>query len=321
MDVGFFAAHEQYAPGRLLDHAELAEGAGFDSVWTSDHFHPWWDTGAHCGAAWPWLGAALERTDSVRMGTGVTPPVGRYHPGLLAQFAATLGSMYPGRAHLTLATGEAMNERPLGYDWPDYPERRARLVDACRIYRKLMSGGFVDYDGHYWNLDDARLYTRPDEDVPLYVAGNGVHSAKVAGQYADGFLTLAPVETYETELVPALEAGAAEAGRDPDDIRRIRQAGVSYADEYADALDAVEFWTGTMAVGFDEPVADPREIESRGRDVPRKNWTDWGLVTDDIGEVGELLARHADAGFDEVELLSSSPNQEAFVAAMADGVL
>ncbi|MEE6211003.1 LLM class flavin-dependent oxidoreductase [Salarchaeum sp. III] len=321
MDIGLFAAHEQYAPSRLLDHAELADDAGFDSVWTSDHFHPWWHTDAHCGAAWPWLGSALERTDSVRMGTGVTPPVGRYHPGLLTQFAATLGSMYPGRVHLTLATGEAMNERPLDYEWPDYPERRARLVDACRIYRKLMTGEFVDYDGHYWNLDGAKLYTRPAEDVPLYVAGNGVHSAEVAGRYADGFLTLAPVETYENELVPALEAGAEEADRNPDEIRRIRQASVSYAEEYADALDAVEFWTGSMAVGFDEDVYDPREVEARGRDIPREDWDGWGLVTDSVADVGELLDRHADAGFDEVELLSTSPRQEAFVAAMADEVL
>jgi len=321
MELGLFAAHEQYAPTTLLNHAELAEDAGFDSVWTSDHFHPWWHTGAHCGAAWPWLGSALERTDAVRMGTGVTPPVGRYHPGLLAQFAATLGAMHPGRVHLTLATGEAMNERPLGFEWPDYPERRARMVDACRIVRDLFDGGFCDYDGHYWDLDGARLYTLPEEDVPLYVAGNGIHSAEVAGRYADGFLTLADVGTYENELRPALEAGAEEAGRDPSDVKRIKQVGVSYADDYADAVDAVEFWTGSMAVGFDEDVADPREVESRGREIPREDWADWGTVTEDIADVESVIDRHRDAGFDEVEVLSTSPRQERFVAAMADEVL
>ncbi|MFB6096645.1 MAG: TIGR03557 family F420-dependent LLM class oxidoreductase [Haloferacaceae archaeon] len=321
MDVGFFAAHEQYGPSTLLEHADLAESAGFDAVWTSDHFHPWWHTGAHCGAAWPWLGAALERTDEVGFATGVTPPIGRYHPGMLAQFAATLGATYPGRFRLTLATGEAMNERPLGFEWPDYPERRARLVDACRIVRRLWDGGFVDYDGHYWTLDGAKLYTRPEEPVPLVVAGNGVHTAEVAGRYADAFLTLTDLETYERDLEPALEAGARDAGRDPDEIDRVKQSLVSYADDYAAARDGVEFWTGSVAVDFDEAVADPREIEARGRELPRERWDEWGLLTDDVGEVADLLARHRAAGFDEVEILSSSPDQAAFVEAMADHVL
>ena len=170
MDIGFFAAHEQHSPADLLEHVVRAESVGYDTVWTSDHVHPWWHTDAHCGAAHPWLGAALERTNHVRMGTGVTPPIARYHPGFLAQTFATLGAMYPGRVHLALGTGEAMNEVPLGYDWVEYPERRRRLIDACEIIGRLWDGGFVDYDGEYWGVNDMNLYTRPDERVPLYVA-------------------------------------------------------------------------------------------------------------------------------------------------------
>jgi len=314
MDIGLFAAHEQYAPTELLNHAERAEAAGFDSVWTSDHFHPWWHTGAHCGAAWPWLGAALERTDSVRMGTGVTAPIARYHPGLIAQAFATLAAMNPGRVHLALATGEAMNERPLGYDWPDYPERNRRLRDACEIVSRLWDGERLTYDGHYWTPQDAKLYTLPEERPPLYVAANGPKTAKIAGEYADGLLTLVDPETYEDELVPALEAGAEEAGRDPENIDRIRQLGVSYAEDPEDAVDAVEFWTGTLAVGFDEDTYDPREVEAQGRKVSREKWTDWGLVTDDVSEVREAVERHREAGFDEVEFLSTSPDQETFIA-------
>ncbi len=120
MDIGYFAAHEQYSPMKLLDHVGQAENAGFDTAWTSDHIHPWWHTDAHCGAAWPWMGSALERTKSVRVGTGVTPPIARTHPGMIAQTFATLGAMYPGRVHVALGTGEAMNEVPLNYQWPDY---------------------------------------------------------------------------------------------------------------------------------------------------------------------------------------------------------
>lgn len=321
MRVGLFAPHEQYGPERLARLAARAEQAGLGSVWTSDHFHPWWHSGAECGAAWPWLGAALERTDRIRIGTGVTAPVGRYHPGLVAQSAATLGSMYPGRVHLTLATGEALNERPLGYDWPPYGERRKRLIDACEIVDRLWDGGFHEYDGHHWNLDTAKLYTLPDERPPLYVAGNGQRTTRLAGRYGDGFLTLVDVETYEERLVPALRDGAAIAGRDPDAIDRIKQASVAYAEDYDAAINAVEFWSGTLAVGFDEEVHDPREIEARAQTIPREEWLDWGLVTTDPAAICELLERHEAAGFDEVELLVATPDPEYFLDVVAESVL
>lgn len=337
MDIGVFCAHEQHRPTTLLSHATAAETAGLDSVWTSDHFHPWWDTGAHCGAAWPWLGVALERTDSLRIGTGVTAPVGRYHPGLIAQVFATLGALYPGRVHVCLATGEAMNERPLGYDWPPYEERRERLVDACEVVSRLWGGtrgadtpgadrarrdadGFLDYDGHHWTLDTAKLYTLPDERVPLYVAGNGPETARVAGMYADGFLTLVEPAQYRDELVPALEAGAEAVGRDPDEIRRIRQKSVAWADDERAAREAAGFWRGSLAVGFDEEVYDPREVETRGRRVGPDELDEWGLITADIGDVVAEVDRHREAGFDEVEFLSSSPDQRRFVAALGDAV-
>lgn len=321
MDIGFFAAHEEYDPTELLDLVERADDAGFDTVWTSDHIHPWWDTDAECGSAWPWMGSALDRTESVRIGTGVTPPIGRYHPGMIAQQFATLGAMYPGRVHCALGTGEAMNEMPLGYDFPPYDERRRRLIDACEIIHGLWDGGFHDYDGHYWNVDTTKLYTLPDERVPLYIAGNGPRTAKVAGRYADGFLTLQDPDTYREKLVPALEAGAEEAGRDPDYIRRIQQGFVSYADDYDAALDAVGFWRGPAAVGFDRDVYDPRVIEAEGRKIDSEEMRDTWLVTTDVDDVHAYLGEFRDAGFDEVEIHSASPDQRAYIDTMAEEVL
>lgn len=321
MDIGYFAAHEQYGPLTLVDHVARAERVGFDTVWTSDHIHPWWHTDAHCGAALPWMGATLERTDDVRIGTGVTPPIARYHPGFLAQAFATMGAMYEGRVHLALGTGEAMNESPLGYDWPSYPERRKRLVDACEIVHRLWDGGFHTYDGHHWSIDTMRLYTLPEERVPLYVAGNGPRTTEVAGRYADGFLTLVDVDTYEDDLVPALEAGADRADRDPDGIRRIRQLLISYHPDYDRALESTGFWRGPPAVGFDQAIHDPREIEQAGRDLPMSEMEDEFFVTDDPADVREKLAELEAAGFDEVELLSSSPDQETFIEVMEDEIL
>lgn len=321
MEIGLFTAHEQYHPTTLLDHAEQAAHAGFDTVWTSDHVHPWWHTDAHCGAAHPWLGSALERTDDLRMGTGVTPPIARYHPGFLAQVFGTLGAMYPGRVHLALGTGEAMNEVPLGYDWPPYPERRKRLIDACEIISRLWDGEVVDYDGHHWKTNDLHLYTLPEERVPLYVAGNGPKSTHVAGQYADGFLTLRDVDVYERHLVPALEDGAVTADRDPDEINRVRQLLVSYHEDYDRALESTGFWRGPPAIGFDQKIADPREIEAAGREIPIEEMADEFLVTDDPADLREKLDKLEAAGFDEVELLSSSPDQEQFVEMMESEIL
>lgn len=318
MDVGLFAAHEEYDPSTLLEHVDLAEETGFDTVWTSDHIHPWWHTDAECGAAWPWLGSALERSDAVRIGTGVTPPIGRYHPGMIAQVFATLGAMYPGRVHVTIGTGEAMNEVPLDYDWPPYSERRRRLIDACEIISRLWDGAVVDYDGHYWKTNALHLYTRPEERVPLYVAGNGPKTTRVAGQYADGFLTLADEETYRESLVPALEAGAEAADRDPEEITRIKQLLVSYSEDYQAALESVGFWRGPAAVGFDQELADPRRIEERGREMPVEEMTDTWVVTSDPGEVADALDDARDAGFDEVEIHSASPDQHAFAEMMAE---
>ena len=321
MDVGLFAAHEEYTPATLLDHVTAAESAGFDTVWTSDHIHPWWHSNAQCGAAWPWLGSALERSESVRIGTGVTPPIGRYHPGMIAQVFATLGAMYPGRVHLTLATGEAMNEVPLGYDWPPYPERRNRLIDACEVITRLWDGGFVDYDGHHWSTNSLNLYTLPDERVPLYVAGNGPKTTEVIGRYADGFLTLVDTDRYRNSLVPALEKGAEEAGRDPDDITRIQQLLVSYDEDYKRALQSVGFWRGPAAVGFDQEIADPRVIEEEGRKLPVEEMADNWVITDDIGDVRAALDAAQEAGFDEVEIHSASPDQQSFIKVMSQNVI
>ncbi len=321
MDIGFFAAHEQYGPNELLAHAEAAERAGFDTVWTSDHVHPWWHTDAHCGAVQPWLGAALERTSSVRLGTGVTPPIARYHPGYLAQVFATLGAMYPGRVHLALGTGEAMNEVPLGYEWVPYPERRRRLIEACEIIHSLWEGGFLTYEGHHWDVQDMNLYTLPEERVPLFIAANGPKTTEVAGRFADGLLTLMDIETYEQRLVPALEAGAKAENRDPTEIKRIRQLLISYDPDFDRALESTGFWRGPPAIGFDQEIADPREIEAAGRDIPIEEMTDEFFVVDDPADIREKLHALDDAGFDEVELLSSSPDQVSFLEMMADDVI
>ena len=69
LTLGYKASAEQFPPGRLLGLAVAAERAGFESVWTSDHFQPWRHTGGHAPSALVWLGAAAQATERVTLGT------------------------------------------------------------------------------------------------------------------------------------------------------------------------------------------------------------------------------------------------------------
>src|SRR5205807_5722706 len=149
VSFGWKAATEQYSLEDLLEHTVLAEKAGIDSVWASDHFLPWADTGAHCAFAWVWLASAAERTKNMNVGTGVTAPILRYHPAIVAQAFATLGRMYPGRVRLGLATVDPMNEMQLGYNWPSPKERIDRLDEAVKIIKMLSNEIWVTQRGKY----------------------------------------------------------------------------------------------------------------------------------------------------------------------------
>src|SRR6478736_693956 len=135
--LGYKASAEQFGPTELAGYAVLAEQAGFDSVFISDHLQPWRHDGGHAPAALPWLGAVGARTSRILLGTSVLTPTFRYHPGVVAQAFATLGLMNPGRMILGVGSGESLNEVPLGQTWPAGPERFARLKEAVMLIRTL----------------------------------------------------------------------------------------------------------------------------------------------------------------------------------------
>ena len=157
----YFCGHEQFQPEVLLEHAVLAESVGFDALTVSDHFHPWVDDASACGFAWTWLGALAVRTRRVRIATAVTCPLFHYHPGLVAQAAATVDRLSGGRFALGVGTGEGINERPLGFAFPGYKERAARMTEAIAIMRGLLAGEKLDFAGTYYRTDKARLYSPP----------------------------------------------------------------------------------------------------------------------------------------------------------------
>src|SRR5512140_3199252 len=171
--LGYKASAEQFPPQRLIDLAVAAEDAGFDSVWTSDHFQPWRHTDGHAPNALVWLGAATQATRRVTLGTSVLTPTLRYNPAVVAQAFATLGCLAPGRVVLGVGSGESLNEVPLGTQWPAGKERFARLTEAVQLIKQLWTEDRVTFDGRFYRTELATVYDKPETPVPLYIGASG----------------------------------------------------------------------------------------------------------------------------------------------------
>jgi len=327
---GYFASLEEFSPASCLEQVRAAEEAGFDSVWVNDHFHPWFDhlhdgSSAHGGNCWSWMPAALERTDDIDVGTGVTAVLRRYHPANVAHRLATLMELYPDRLFLGIGTGEALNESPLGFPWPEYTERARRTAEAIRIVRRLFEGEFVDYDGDFWRLDGANLYTGPDEPPPIHVAGNGPTSARMAGDLGDGYVTVyEDPDRVADVLFPAVRDGVEKSARNEsfDDVEKTVHLHCSLADTEAAALAPCEPWRVTLLpVFFERDIADPRYLQSHGEKVSLDALREAFVVTTDPQDLIDVTQTYVDCGFDHVVYQSSSPDQQAFCDAMAEEVM
>ena len=205
--IGFHCSHEQFPPSVLLRHLRLAVAAGFDAAMCSDHFHPWSERQGHSGYAWSWLGAALERT-GVSLGT-VCAPGQRYHPAIVAQAAATLAEMYPGRFWLAVGSGEALNEHITGAVWPRNDERHARLLESVKVIRALWAGETVTTRGLIVT-EGARLYSRPVKPPALFGAALTPDTARWVASWADGLVTVAGPRDDMRAVVEAFRAGGGE---------------------------------------------------------------------------------------------------------------
>ncbi len=317
------AAHEQVNPLGLLDDVHDMESNGIERCWTSDHYMPWCDTGASGGAAWPWLGAALARTNTITIGTGITPPILRYNPAVVAQVFATLGFMFPDRVFLTVGRGEALNEVPSGNRWPSSRERFERLKEAIQIIKTLWEEDWVSFKGKYYELKDSKLYTKPKAPIPLYIAGLGPQSARLAGEQGDGFVTNElNVDKIKNKIFPALKEGTNAVGKDYDSVQKILFIPGSYDEDKQKALRSISFWKGSMIKAFfDVDVHDPRQIEENGKVVGDDTMQKMLLVLSSPKEAIEKLQPYVDAGFTEIVITNSSPDRQKMVKLLAREVI
>jgi G6PDH family F420-dependent oxidoreductase len=321
--ISIQAAHEQVNPTDLLYDVVYMDQKGIERCWTSDHYMPWWNTGASGGAAWPWLGAALARSNKIAIGTGVTAPILRYHPAIVAQVFATLGYMFPNRVFLGIGRGEALNEVTSGQVWPSNREKYERMKEAIRLIKKLWSEEWVNFIGDYYRVKDSKLYTKPKTPIPLFVAGLGKQSAMLAGEYGDGFVTNElNVDSISNTLFPALKKGAEKAGKDYNSLEKILFIPASYdPDDKQKATESIRFWRGAMIKAFfDVDVHDPRIIEENGQVIGNDTLENILLVVSNGQDAIEKLQKYADLGFTEIVLTNSSPNRDKLVKLIAEKI-
>jgi coenzyme F420-dependent glucose-6-phosphate dehydrogenase len=258
-------ATEQFPPSALVRQAAEAERAGFDAVNVSDHFQPWWENiTAHpgeSGHAWALLGAIGNATSSVGIGTGVTAPVFRHNPAVVAQFAATMEELCPGRAYLGIGSGESLNESPCGMDWPPVAEQVERMEEALEIIDRLLDGERLDHDGRFYRTKAAYLHTRGERRPPVYVSAFGPRAAGVAARLGDGLWTLADPE-QAPRILDAYRGACDDAGKEPGEI--VLQAGFSWAEDDAAALEGSRVWKSTQIPDyFTDDWHDPRAMYGR----------------------------------------------------------
>lgn len=304
--IGYQASHEQFKPGVLVDLAVKAEKAGFQAINSSDHFHPWSERQGQSGYSFAWLGAAMQAT-SLPFGV-VCAPGQRNHPAIVAQAAATLSEMFPGRFHVSLGSGEALNERITGDIWPIKSERNARLLESVNVIRELFTGKMVTYHGRV-TVECAKLYTLPAQLPLLYGAAVTEETAEWIGSWADGLTTIhKPLDELE-QTVKAYRKGGGEGKP------MIIKVQLSYARDEQSAIDgAYDQWRTNIFQGT--VLGDLHKVEqfdALGEFVTIDKLKEMVNISSDLKVHTKLIRSYIDLGFDTVILHNVNRDQETFI--------
>jgi coenzyme F420-dependent glucose-6-phosphate dehydrogenase len=298
VEIGYWLSSEEHAPRDLVANARAAEEAGFSFAVISDHFHPWIDAQGQSPFVWSVLGAIATTTQRLTVGTGVTCPLIRIHPAIVAQAAATAAVMFEGRFFLGVGTGENLNEHVTGAKWPAPDERLAMLEEAVRAMRELWDGGYTTRRGDHYTVEQARLYTLPDEPPPVIVAAAQENAAELAGRIGDGYMNVAP----DKDTLKIYERAG---GKGP---KHGKVTGASTLEQ------AHERWPN-MGLGgsLSQELALPRDFEAAAETVRPEDLEGSLALGDDPDAWLEQIAKYDDAGFTHVSLHHVGEDQRGFV--------
>lgn len=301
--IGYGLLTEEHSAPTLVRNAVRAEQAGFAFAAVSDHFHPWLDSQGESPFAWSVLGAVAHATESMTLGTAVTCPTTRFHPGIIAQAAATLATMAPDRFFLGVGTGENLNEHVFGDPWPAPPVRLRMLEEAMEVIRELWTGEEQNFEGEFYTLDRARLYSIPDAPPPMIVAASGEIAAQLAGRSGDGIVSTSP----DRQL---LDAWRGAGGEGP----RMGMVHLVYdTDEQRARETLAKHWTHAPLAGeLNADLRRPAEFMAASQFIRLEDYGDEIPCGPDPEKVVERVREYEEAGFDHVILHQIGPEQDAF---------
>ncbi len=314
--IGYHASHEQYNPKELLNYVQLAEKAGFQAAMCSDHFTPWSERQGQSGFAWSWLGAALQATSNVSFGM-VNAPGQRYHPAIIAQAVATLAVMFPGRVWCAFGSGQYMNEHITGEGWINKPDRNARLLECVEVIRALWRGETVSFQGKYITVDEAKLYSRPDEPPMIFGAAITPETAEWVGSWADGIITVYKPYEKQKQFVEAFHKGGGKGKP------MLLQAQTSYARTEKEALaGAHDQWRNNiLASRVLTELRMPNQFDTLGELIRPEDLEGHIRISSDPKQHIEWLQQDIELGFDRIYVHNVNRDQERFIETFGEKVL
>ncbi|HEX6490492.1 MAG TPA: TIGR03557 family F420-dependent LLM class oxidoreductase [Gaiellaceae bacterium] len=304
-ELGYSLSSEEQGPAALVRFAKAAEAAGFTYALVSDHFHPWVDRQGNSPFVWSVLGGMAQATERIRIGTGVTCPLIRIHPAIIAQAAATTAAMMPGRFFLGVGSGENLNEHILGDKWPAPDERLEMLEEAVQLIRLLWQGGYRTHRGRHYTVEQARLYTLPDQPPELCVAAAQPRAAELAGRIGDGLIAVAP----ESGLVERFEQAGGEGKP------RYGHLTVCWASSEEEARrTAHERWPNAGIEGpLSQELALPAHFEAAAALVSEDDLAEALPLGPDPDPYLEQIEAFEQAGFDHVYIHQIGDDQDGFI--------
>jgi coenzyme F420-dependent glucose-6-phosphate dehydrogenase len=305
-EIGYALSSEEHGPRDLVANAAKAERAGFGFLMVSDHFHPWTNEQGNSPFVWSVIGAIAQVTERAWLGTGVTCPTIRIHPAIIAQAAATSAALMPGRFRLGVGTGENLNEHILGDHWPETDVRREMLEEAIEVMRLLWQGGMQSWRGKHYTVEQACIYSLPEEPPDVFVAASGPKSIELAGRVGDGYIGLAPEEESVAKFRGAGGAGKPVVGQIEVCWAKSEDAGVE---------TAYEWWPQTALGGeLTYELKLPAHFEQACEQVSPDDVREAVVCGPDVDRHVEGIREFLDAGYTHVYVHQLGPDQDGFIS-------
>jgi coenzyme F420-dependent glucose-6-phosphate dehydrogenase len=304
MEIGYTLSSEEHPPETLVRLAARADQIGLGFATISDHYHPWTSRQGQSPFVWAVLGAIAQRTERLRVITGVTCPTLRMHPAIVAQAAATTARLFDGRFSLGVGSGENLNEHVCGAAWPEPATRIEMLEEAIGVIRELFEGDTVSHRGRYFTVDEARLFTRPDDPPQILVAASGPMSARLAACKGDGLIGLAPdrsmLELFDNE------GGA----RKP----KYAQLHFCYGPSEAECRKTLlEYWPNAALEGNLFTEVKTTELFDSAVKLVREQDLQQIPCGPDVEGILQAIRKYEEAGYDHLSLHQIGPDQESFL--------